>query len=764
MDDFTADFKSAAPETMTEVAADTAAPEPMTDAAADTAAPNDLYSEVARLAALDPIAFAAAVGPVAKALDISRTDLKAAVNAWRRQQEKTAKAAAADAAAEEAPADAAPLPPDKRDAEVARLAALSFLDYQAERSEAAQRLGLGVGALDKAVNAARAREHAARQDAHREQAPPEAGEVREPYGFVRRPDGLYGDTGGDEPLVWLTGPFDVLGETRDQASNEWGLWLRWSDGDAKLHTLPLPAALVHAEPGRVEQELAKGGLHICPDPGARLMLRRYLGEVRSGSRVRIAYACGWQGSNADAGYLMPDGEVLGDPGEHVVLHAPAADAAQRCGTGGSLAGWQAEVAALAEGNPLAAFCLAAAFAGPLLLPAGEPGGGFHLAGPSKRGKTLAMQIALSAWGLPYKAGGALRDWRATANGLEVAGEEASDGLLTLDELHQADPAQVAQAAYMLADGSGKGRLNRDASARRRRTWMTFILSTGEPDLAAHVAKAGQRLPAGAEVRLPSIQVADAGEVWPALHGRADFGALATDFHNAMRRNHGHAARAFIERLAAECAAPPGDLAAMLAVMRERMAVRLPAGADPQVRDVARRCALVAVAGELAAAWGILPWPAGEAERAAAAILLVWLARRPGGAGATEAAAQLERVRAVLIQHAARFTLLCLGSDGTWQEADPLRPVLNRIGWRKRHDGRDEFLVPPELWRAEVCGPAGLDPAATARALAAGGFLRRGEGNNLMPKERLPGIGAKRVYAISAALVENVEDAGERAPA
>jgi putative DNA primase/helicase len=320
---------------------------------------------------------------------------------------------------------------------------------------------------------------------------------------------------------------------------------------------------------------------------------------------------------------------------------------------------------------------------------------------------------------------------------------------------------VAAACYMLSDGAGKGRLNRDASARRRRTWRAFILSTGESDVAAHVALAGQRLPAGAEVRLPSVPIADAGEVWPALHGRSDFGTLAADLHAAMRRHHGEAGRAFVARLAAERTAGGADLAAALDTMRARTAARLPAGADPQVRDVARRCALVAAAGELAACWGILPWAPGEAEGAAAAMLAAWLARRPGGAGAAEAAAQLERVRLMLIQHAARFTPLRLADDGTWQEADPDRPTLNRIGWRKRAQGRDEFLIPPETWRAEVCGPAGLDGSATARTLAERKVLRRGEGKNLAVKERLPGVTRPvRVYAVSAALLETTADPAE----
>jgi uncharacterized protein (DUF927 family) len=192
-------------------------------------------------------------------------------------------------------------------------------------------------------------------------------------------------------------------------------------------------------------------------------------------------------------------------------------------------------------------------------------------------------------------------------------------------------------------------------------------------------------------------------------------------------------------------------------MRDRVAAALPGDADPQVREVARRFALVATAGELARDCGVLPWQEGEAERAAVAMLRAWLCRRPGGTGSGERAAQLERVRLFLVQHgASRFTVL-QNSAGKWVERFPERPVPNRAGWRKQRElgqARDEYLIAPEIWKAEVCAPAGLDPAETARTLAEAGFLRCGERGRLQAEERVPGQArATRVYAVSAELLE-----------
>jgi uncharacterized protein (DUF927 family) len=664
-----------------------------------------------------------------------------------------------------------PVPtPDLLEAEVARLGALLEADYQVQRKPAALKLGIGVTALDKLVRAEsqrllreRTKEERARQseEARKARARPTPladGEVRWPEGFIMEPDGLYW-TNEQNQRFWLAAPFAVLARTRDAASEAWGLWLRWRDPDRAPHTFAVPNELLVTEPGRLEAELLSRGLHVSTNVTSRIMLRQALAGVQANARARIAYRTGWQGDELAPSFMLADGTSLGPADETVILQNTPSDAKQRCGVAGALNGWKTEVAARAIGNPFAVFCVASAFAAPLLYLAGETGGGFHLFGPAKRGKTLALQVGLSAWGLPYRSGGVLLDWRSSANGLESVAEENTDQLLGLDEAHLANPADLASACYMLADGAGRKRLKRDASPARTRTWRNLILSTGETDLATAVARAGQKLPAGVEARIPSIPFGDATSAWTTLHGHANFVALAKELHRAMRQHHGTAARAFVGRLATEWRTERASIVEVIEQMRIRFAERLPKNADPQVQEVARRCSVVAAGGELAAAWCIVPWEPGEAEQAATAILNAWLARRPGGAGAAEAALHVERVRDLLVQHgAARFTEVALDDSGNWRELRPERPVSNRIGWRKKTGTRDEFLIPSETWRSLVCAPAALDPVATARTLAAKGYLRRGEDNNLAVKERLPDcVDSVRVYAVSVGILEASDD-------
>jgi hypothetical protein len=151
---------------------------------------------------------------------------------------------------------------------------------------------------------------------------------------------------------------------------------------------------------------------------------------------------------------------------------------------------------------------------------------------------------------------------------------------------------------MSPDG-GQARMTQRMEARARKTWRLQFLSTGEVDPATVAAEGGKRLPAGAEVRLPSVP-ADAGAglgCWQELHGHADGQAFAMAIEAGARRHHGHAARAFVERLAAMRAADPAELErAVKASQRAFCAAHVPKGANGQVGRVAKRFALVAAAG------------------------------------------------------------------------------------------------------------------------------------------------------------------------
>ena len=617
------------------------------------------------------------------------------------------------------------------------------------------------------AKAAAAKAMAEGQAEHRAKGPDAAGETLWPYGIEHRDDGLYYTLDDETPEMWLCDPIEVLGMARDAAGESWGLWLRWRDADRRVHTWAMPNRLIMARFGELEVELVDRGLRIDTNGLQRSYLRHApcamrhaLGGVRTALRVSLADAPGWSApTGAGGSYSLIDGETIGSANESVVLKSPPENAAAKMAQAGSLDEWKSDVAAKAVGNPAAAFAISAAFAGPLLGPLGESSGGFQIFGRSKAGKTLLMRMGFSVWGSPRKSG-LLRDWRSTANGLESAAEESNDAFLTLDEVHQAEPRDVVAAIYQLANESGKQRLRQDASARKRRTWRTVVFSTGEVDLTTMASKANQTLPPGAEVRLPSIPI-DGETMWPNLHGAASATELMAGLQKALAKQYGTAIRPFLTELASTLADNDGTLNTNLEEMRLLFIGVVGKNADPQAKEVARRAALIALAGEMATACGLLPWKLGEAEDAAKKMLLLWIVRR-GGFGSTEESLHVRAVRGFLAEFgASRFVALTQkkvqGSVGRWVETHPDRPIPSRMGWRrstlkdnKELTGQDEFLIDQDGWQ-KICAAGNVDPTETAKTLKDAGHLIPGEGKNLMPHVRVPGAGKIRLYRIQPSI-------------
>jgi len=473
----------------------------------------------------------------------------------------------------------------------------------------------------------------------------------------------------DPPPVFITGQFQVVGQTRSEVGEDWGILLRWRDRDGRTHCWAIPRRLIHRHGNEIAEELENAGLSCGSDENAHRLLKRFLSTVEIKRRLRCVTRTGWHNGGVAPVFVLPGGDSFGRGAADVILQADHAAGNTAFRISGTLADWQSNVAALAVGNDRLVLFQSAAFAAPLLDVMAEPSGGIHLEGGSRTGKTTAAVVAASVWGSPT-AGAQLHSWRGTANGLEGTAAGTTDTLLILDEMGQANAREVADVVYMLANESGKQRASRTGSARRRQSWRMLFLSTAELTLAAKMGEAGKRVTAGLEVRLVNLP-ADAGVgmgVFQKLHGRRNGAAFADELRDAALAHHGHAARTFLDRLAQDRADDPAGLRSGLDELREEfLAEHVPAGATGQVRSVAGRFALIAAAGELARDYGVLPWPEGGAVRAAGACFAAWLGER-GGAGPAEDATALAQVRWFLEAHGeSRFTPLTppnVGAEAT----------------------------------------------------------------------------------------------------
>jgi uncharacterized protein (DUF927 family) len=446
---------------------------------------------------------------------------------------------------------------------------------------------------------------------------------------------------------------------------------------------------------------------------------------------------GWHGSV----YVVPS-ETIGERTEQVVfqnIHAiePAFS------TAGTVEDWRDNVATMARGNSRMVFALSVAFAGPLLEPAGEDSGGFHLRGPSSTGKSTGLRLAASVWGNPSRY---CRLWRATANGLEGLACLHNDGVLILDELGQVDPREAGEAAYMLANGRGKARAARDGTARQSATWRSLFLSAGEESLSMLMAHVGRKPTIGQEIRLADFD-ADAGKGMGAvesLNGCDTSAALIEKLKDAASRYYGTVGEKWLRWLVGnrpKLATFISDGVRQFA--KEYAPTDSKGKIDGQIERVARRFALVAVAGELATHAGLTGWIEGEAERAVGRCFKAWLESFGGGTINKEAGSVLARVKEFFEPYGeSRF------QDSTSTEN---QHISSRAGFFRVTDGKREYLVLPEVFKGEVC--KGFDPRAAVKVLRAHGWLIPDSDGNTQ-KPRLPGIGTPRVYVIGAKMWEH----------
>lgn len=527
----------------------------------------------------------------------------------------------------------------------------------------------------------------------------------------------------------------------------------------------IPAELLAAAEGaEVIKGLMSRGLLIGSGPKARQRMLEYLGRYEGNDRATVVGRLGWHG---DA-FLLPDGQ-LGDSSESLVFQASAKqrEVMQAAGT---LADWQQQIARYCVDNSRLAFAVSVAFAAPLLDAIGAESGGFHFYGDSSQGKTTLLQVAASVYGPP----GYLQTWRATDNAIEAIAAAYSDCLLPLDEIHQCDPRIIGETVYMLGNGRGKNRANdRGGSRANVAEWRLLFLSSGEKTLAAHMAEARKEMKAGMEIRMLAVQ-ADAGQslgLFDTLHDKASGKALADHLKAACAQHHGTPARAFIERLVSE----RPHLAAAIRAQVSRFADEvLPAEAHGQAHRAASRFALVAVAGELASAWGVTGWGKGVAWSAAKVCFADWLKAR-GTVGNKEDEDILAKVRLFFEQNGeARFTRLGVETilhenDGQAKAPDDHGPrTIGRCGyWLKdKLNGLIKFYVLPDSFRHVVCD--GLDYSRVCRLLQERGALETTKGAGYMLQTRaIPEANHTRskrakVYCVTSNLFEQgaISDDGE----
>lgn len=432
---------------------------------------------------------------------------------------------------------------------------------------------------------------------------------------------------------------------------------------------------------------------------------------------------GWYESEA---FVLPGRTI----GSETVRFQSSGIAKSLFSSRGDLGQWQSLVASKCLGNPVLTLAVACALAGPLLSLVGVNGGGVHLVGDSSKGKTLAQLIAATVWGDPARFASS---WDMTKGGLEIEASSRNDTVLILDEIKRANPKYVQEMAYSLANGQGKATMNRDRESRAKNYWRLLTISSGERSLSEHAAISGNAAHAGAELRMVDINAGTRA------HGAFDdtHGMAAADFHRgltmAANQHYGHLGPAFVERLITSGALD--GVQDEFRKVRERFA-----SGDAQSGRIADRFSVIALAGEKAIEYGLLPWPVGTCLQHCQSLYGEWLCKV--GIGSAEDRQILAAVADFIDRHGgSRF------SDVKASDADVT--VRDRAGyWEAMSGGTDGRLY--------LFNRSGLAEAAHGysferiiRALESVDALakRDSDGNRNSKKYRLPGGGSARLYVI-----------------
>jgi len=534
------------------------------------------------------------------------------------------------------------------------------------------------------------------------------------------------DEDGQRQLVdeWIASPVFVVARTLNSDDGSEGRLLRLvTQGGDKEWVLPMEVFGGSGEDAR----RALFGMGVLIALRKRGAFMEYLLEQQPRQTLATTSRPGWH----ESGVFVLPGRLIGGEG---VRYQASGRAPNLYTSRGELAQWQTLVAARCLGNPVLTLAIGCALAGPLLSLVGVNGGGVHLVGDSSSGKSLAQLIGASVWGDP---GVFAASWDMTKGGLEIEAASRNDTLLSLDEIKRADPRRVQEMAYALANGQGKGTMTREREGRAKLHWRLLTLSSGERSLSEHAAIGGNPAHAGAELRMVDVNAGTrTHRAFDELHGMA-----GEDFHRALTvaagKHYGHLGVAFVERLTA--GNDRDGLLESFARVRAQFAVE-----NAQAGRVADRFAVIALAGEMAIAYGLLPWPVGTSLADSLLLYREWLERV--GSGNAEDRQILAGLARFIERHgSSRFSAI----DGSETESR----VFDRAGYWEIEPSRRLYLFNKS---GLIEAAAGYGLARIVKALEAAGALakRDTDRKRYTKKYRLPGGGSAGLYVIDPERLES----------
>ncbi len=185
--------------------------------------------------------------------------------------------------------------------------------------------------------------------------------------------------------VWICSPLYVEAVTLDQYGNNYGRFLRFKTELGQWRNWAMPMAMLKGSGEELRGELLSMGVTL--DVRSKLALLQYIIAQHPKETLEIANHIGWY---KDA-FILPDRCIGSKAYFFQSEHFNISDIPYR--ESGTLEDWKQNIARYCVGNPLLMLAACSAFAGALLEPAHQQGGGFHVFGDSSQGKSTVLFVA-----------------------------------------------------------------------------------------------------------------------------------------------------------------------------------------------------------------------------------------------------------------------------------------------------------------------------------------------------------------------------------
>jgi len=344
----------------------------------------------------------------------------------------------------------------------------------------------------------------------------------------------------------------------------------------------------------VSRETAKRGRKLIETLGAAGLpavegdaraVEKWLAEFEAENVHRIpseqlARWLGWQ----------DDGTFVSSPEDGIKVDVPFEEQrgpARAHTARGSLDAWKETIGRLAA-FPVPRVAVAAALAAPLLRPLGLNSFTLDISSRSTKGKTTALQCALSVWADPSEHASAMSNWRTTLYAIEKRLNLVRGIVTVFDEtMAVTDDSLIDEVLYQLPMNHGKARSG--GAFGNMLPWETILLSSGErPALSFTTSQ-------GAAARILGTTIAPFGD---------NGGAVAAAAREGVIANHGHAGPEFIRYILSGLSQPNGR--EKLKEHHRRLVEEFRGSGDMTNRR-APMVAALALAETLACGTGLLPY-------------------------------------------------------------------------------------------------------------------------------------------------------------